>query len=700
MSASTDGIEIRTEKRWLAEWVELLSSMRFAISLLTIISIASVIGTVLQQNQPMPNYVNQFGPFWFDVLGKLSLYTVYSAWWFLLIMGLLVLSTTLCIIRNAPKMLRDMKSWRENVREKSLLNFHHKVEWTTADDVLATAQGLSGMLTRDGYKVKLVDRDRAVLLTAKRGAGNKWGYIFAHAAIVVICVGGMMDSDLAIRLQSWIYGKTPFTGSGLISQIPEQHRLGVGNPSFRGNSMIPEGQASSTTILPRGNGVLIQDLPFSIRLDKFIIEYYSTGMPKLFASHVQVRDHATGEEKSAVIEVNKPLLFKGMAIYQSSFEDGGSKLELTAYRMDGSNSGTVVIAGEVNGTTPLKGISGHDYEVEWTGFRPFNVEDMAQNGMDVRAVNQNKGFAADFDKHIGSGAKNISGKDLRNVGPSVQYKLRDGAGQAYEYFNYMQPVETDGQYVFLAGMRDNPNDPFRYLRIPADDDFKLDQWMKLRAALHDPALRAEAARRYAARSAQGRSPEEQAGIRDQLRQSALHGLNIFAGNGKEGGYVGVSRFLEGVPAQEQERAADIFMRILHGSLWELWQVSRVRSGLPEAASTDKNAMFLQTSMNALSDATFYPAPVYLQLETFNEVKASVFQVTRSPGQNVVYLGCLLLVLGVFAMLYIRERRIWVWIRPDDNGAGTYALLAMSTQRKTLDFEKEFTSLKQRLGQTE
>ena len=40
--------------------MELLGSMRFAISLLTLICIASAIGTVVSQNQPRVNYVNQF----------------------------------------------------------------------------------------------------------------------------------------------------------------------------------------------------------------------------------------------------------------------------------------------------------------------------------------------------------------------------------------------------------------------------------------------------------------------------------------------------------------------------------------------------------------------------------------------------------------------------------------------------------------
>jgi cytochrome c biogenesis protein len=38
------------------------------------------------------------------------------------------------------------------------------------------------------------------------------------------------------------------------------------------------------------------------------------------------------------------------------------------------------------------------------------------------------------------------------------------------------------------------------------------------------------------------------------------------------------------------------------------------------------------------------------------VQASVFQVARAPGKKLVYLGAVLLIIGVFAMLYIRERR--------------------------------------------
>jgi cytochrome c biogenesis protein len=399
---TTTGILLKTNRQWLRDAVEVVSSMRFAISLLSLLAIASIIGTVLKQNEPLPNYVNQFGPFWFDIFAKLGLYSVYAAWWFLLILGFLVLSTSLCITRNAPKMLNDMRSWRENVREQSLRNFHHRHEWESDVDASTLVPDLARRVEASGYKVKIVAKENGTLIAAKQGAANKWGYIFAHGAIVIICVGGLLDSDLPIRFQQWFYGKTTFSGNGIISQIPAQHRLGLGNPTFRGNTLIPEGGSSSTAIIQQQSGVLIQDLPFTIQLKKFVVDFYSTGMPKLFASEVVVTDHDTGKKFPATIKVNEPLLYKGLAVYQSSFEDGGSKLTLTGYPMQGADNTSFSISGDVGTSAPLTNAAQDSYTVEFTGFRPFNVENIgagAEGGgdsVDVRSVTAPKGVGQSF----------------------------------------------------------------------------------------------------------------------------------------------------------------------------------------------------------------------------------------------------------------------------------------------------------------
>jgi len=51
----------------------------------------------------------------------------------------------------------------------------------------------------------------------------------------------------------------------------------------------------------------------------------------------------------------------------------------------------------------------------------------------------------------------------------------------------------------------------------------------------------------------------------------------------------------------------------------------------------------------------------------------VFQVSRTPGKITVYIGCLLLVIGVFTMFYVRDRRIWVWLRPKETSGGNESI---------------------------
>ena len=83
-------------------------------------------------------------------------------------------------------------------------------------------QVLLHRLTQRGYQIKTVAKPDATLIAAKKGAANKLGYIFAHSAIIIVLLGGMLDSDLAIKFQQWFMGKVPFEGNGLISQISNE----------------------------------------------------------------------------------------------------------------------------------------------------------------------------------------------------------------------------------------------------------------------------------------------------------------------------------------------------------------------------------------------------------------------------------------------------------------------------------------------
>jgi len=729
MTVSTQGLKVNWGSRSLRASVELLSSMRFSISLLTVICIASIIGTVLKQAEPLGNYVNQFGPFWAQAFSLLSLNTVYSAWWFLLILAFLVISTSLCIARNTPKILADLSQLKENVREQSLKAFGHRAEAALAEAPEAAARRIGQTLVQSGWKVKLQQRRTPEgggwMVAAKKGAANKLGYIAAHSAIVLVCVGGLLDGDMIVRAQMWLNGKSIYTGGGLIADVPAKYRLSDSNPTFRANLLVAEGTQSGTAILNQPGGVLLQELPFSIELKKFIVEYYSTGMPKLFASDIIIHDKETGEKIPARVEVNHPARHRGIEIYQSSFDDGGSSVTLKAIPMAAATK-PFEIQGTIGGTSSLSNGQGEGAEkltLEYTALRVINVENFASggnmggSGADVRKVDLHQAI----DSRLGAANKTVTQKELRNVGPSVSYKLRDAAGQAREFHNYMLPVKTDpgenSPAVYLLGVRETPSAPFQYLRIPVDAEGGMDTFLRLRAALANPAQRELAVRRYASQAIGRDRPE----LAQQLAASASRALALFAGSGPDAvngngkttaGLQAISDFMEAnVPEAERNRAGEVLVRILNGALFELAQMTREQAGLKPMAQDEKTLAFMSQMVLSLSDAHFYPAPMAFELKDFTQVQASVFQVARAPGKTIVYLGCALLILGVFAMLYVRERRVWVWLAPGDRGEGgnaagsmpessssSQATMALSTNRKTLDGDKEFEMLKTKLLQ--
>lgn len=706
MTVSTQGVSLRSSSERLRDAVELLSSMRFAIALLTVICIASVIGTVVKQHEPANNYVNQFGPFWADVFGSAQLFSVYSAWWFLLILAFLVISTTLCIVRNTPKIFADFKAYKENIREQSLKAFPNRAQAVLDEAPEAAARRMGQALLARGWKVKLQSRDTGSgtgwMLAAKAGAANKVGYLAAHSAIVLVCIGGLLDGDLMVRAQTWFNGKEAFSGGGMIADVPEKHRLSISNPTFRGNLMVTEGTMASTAILPQSTGVLLQELPFAVELEKFIVEYYDTGMPRLFASEIVIHDFATGEKTPARVEVNHPAIHRGIAIYQSSFDDGGSKVTLKAQPFNASVK-PFEVKGTIGGSVPLSN-GDEKLDLEFTALRVINVENFSQvaggGGTDVRAVDLRHAV----ESRLGAGNKTVTEKNLRNVGPSITYKLRDAAGQAIEYHNYMLPVDMDGQRVQLLGMRETPSEPFRYLRVPVDDQDSMAGFLLVREALMQPAMRELAVQRYAQAAVEDDRPD----LVEALKQSSARALGLFSGAERlpqgpsasgmvppPGGLTAVSAFLEAnVPADERDKASEVLVRILNGTLFELLQLSRERAGLPVLPRDEQTQRYMAQVVLALSDSFFYPAPMVFQLTDFEHIQASVFQVARAPGQSIVYFGCALLIIGVFAMLYVRDRRIWVWISPRDGGSD--AIMALSSNRKTMDADKEFDGLKAHL----
>ena len=637
--------------------------MRFAVSLLTVLGIASIIGTVLKQNEPYANYVVQFGQFWFEFFEKLGLYDVYHSVWFLAILLFLVISTTLCIYRNSPLMLKELRAYREQAGEKSLRLFSHRQEYEAGVDVEAAKVSLGAFLTERGFRFRRVTHEGGgELFAAKAGSYQRLGYIFTHAAIVIICIGGLLDGNVPFKVQELLGYKKLETLDIPASQVAAESRMSVANLSFRANMTLPEGTNSDVAFMRVRDGYLVQELPFSIALKDFRIQHYATGQPKSFESDLLIIDPARKEPLAHTISVNHPLIYKGIAIYQSDFQDGGSKLDFNVWGLFSGKNSTLPISGNVFKSATL-GQGADALTLEFDDFRLFNILNLSADG---------------------------SGRP-HNVGPNVTFKVRNTQGQANEYVNYMQPLQLNGRWYFVSGMRSTQQEDFKYLRMPADEDQSLQGFMDLRAVMFDESGYEEIAKHLSANAIGGAGTDK--ALLQKFESSVVQLLKAFAA----GGYSRIAELIEAsVPEAEREKAAQTYIKIVNSAAYEAYEMSRARAGKPPAATNQATFDFLQDSLNAMSDTFFYGAPFYLQLTQFEHKQASGLQLTRSPGKNLVYSGSILLVLGIFAMIYIRERRIWLLVKAGSAGTRARVLFAMSANRKNRDLDLEFARYRDQL----
>ena len=133
--------------------------MSLAIVLLMVLSIASVIGTVLLQNQDQTDYLQQFGPLWYWVFRSLGLFDMYHTWWFLTLLGFLMLSLTACLWRNVPKMLKEMRSNKVTLNERSLKRMELLQHWKLKSTMSAAELEQIFRKQLYGWKFKAVEEN-------------------------------------------------------------------------------------------------------------------------------------------------------------------------------------------------------------------------------------------------------------------------------------------------------------------------------------------------------------------------------------------------------------------------------------------------------------------------------------------------------------------------------------------------------------
>ncbi|MEI6126320.1 MAG: cytochrome c biogenesis protein ResB, partial [Pseudomonadota bacterium] len=90
-----------------------------------------------------------------------------------------------------------------------------------------------------------------------------------------------------------------------------------GNLGYQGYMQLFEGETSDIVHLREGKGV--EKLDFSVRCDKFDLEFYpDSERPKAYKSALAIIENGK-EVKKKVIVVNDPLVYRGIFFYQSSY---------------------------------------------------------------------------------------------------------------------------------------------------------------------------------------------------------------------------------------------------------------------------------------------------------------------------------------------------------------------------------------------
>jgi cytochrome c biogenesis protein len=629
--------------------------MRFAITMFSLLAVASVIGTVLKQNEPYNNYIIKFGQFWFDIFNQLGLYNVYQAFWFLLILIFLITSTSLCISRNTPKILKDYKNFQDRIREKSLLSFKHSYQFPTKK---FNAKKIIEFLSSKNYKVKhKASNEEGDLIVAKKGDLQKLGYIFTHLAIVVISIGGLLDGNLVFKFQELMGTKQIQLLDQELSQIPLAGRMSENNLSYRASILLSEGQTKTAAILRAKEGYLVQEIPFSITLKDFNIEHYSTGQPKSFKSDLLVRDKKTGESITKTISVNKPLTYKGVTIYQAAFEDGGSQLNFLVWDLSSSQP-SFKMNSEIFKNNKLT-FENRNLTLEFKDFRKFNILEISNNAEQKPKPT--------------------------NVGPNFLYKVRNESGQAKEYQTYQFPMFVDGNYFFMSGTRDSPQEEFKYLKIPADNNLSLEGFMIFKSLLNNS---------QKVSNAISKGLNESAFATNEKKEAFQSGTQNIINSFISGGYRSVVETMNlNIPEQasfsDKEKAVETYINIIYLVGQELVKSYKDDNQDKIIFPTNDSPRFIQDALTAYSDSFFYGVPLYLELKDYKHVQASGLQLTKSPGQIWVYLGSILLVMGIFCMIYIQEIRLWILVKKGSNSL----IVSLATNRDRMDFDQYAIELK-------
>ena len=262
-----------------------LADLRLAIVLLLAIAFFSISGTVIEQGQSLefyksnyPEHPALFGFLSWKVLLTLGLDHVYRTWWFLSILILFGTSLTACTFTRQFPALKAARRWNfyNEPRQFQKLALSAELDAGSLDS-------LSPLLEKRRYKVF----QEGDTLYARKGIVGRIGPIIVHASMLIILVGAILGAM-----------------TGFIAQ-----EMVASGSTFQVKNVIDAGPWAAPQI-PKD---------WSVRVNRFWIDYTPQGGINQFYSDLSVLDNQNQEVDKQTIYVNKPLRYRGVTLYQTDW---------------------------------------------------------------------------------------------------------------------------------------------------------------------------------------------------------------------------------------------------------------------------------------------------------------------------------------------------------------------------------------------
>jgi cytochrome c biogenesis protein len=259
-----------------------LASVRLTVFLLISLAVASVIGTIIPQNQPPSAYIRQYGDTAYQVMNRLQVFDMYHSVWFIVLLVTLTTNLLICSIN------RFSSTWyvvrRKNIKPSdSLFNSLPQTGTLVTKRSLQDVKEICQRCLTARFKKPIATENQGTwYLFSDKGRYTRLGVYVVHLSVILILIGGLL---------------------GLLF-------------GFRGSVRIAEGRSADRIFLP--NNPAGRDLGFTVRCDDFDVSYYDTGQPKDYKSVITVLEDGK-EVLKETIRVNHPFSYGGLRFYQSSF---------------------------------------------------------------------------------------------------------------------------------------------------------------------------------------------------------------------------------------------------------------------------------------------------------------------------------------------------------------------------------------------